>query len=302
MRLNKFLAQSGLGSRRAVEQLILDGIVKVNGKPVTELATQVDLEHDTVEVQGRTVRPVRKLEYIALNKPRGYDVTRGGRHHHRRAWDLLPEGTHPSVQSVGRLDRDSMGLLLFTNDGELAFRLTHPSYGCQKTYEVAVEGNVAPETAQQLMNGVELEDGLARAVLAVKMPSTEEGISRLKVIMEEGRNRIVRRMFEALRYPVVALNRTAIGGLTLGIIPRGKTRPLTSREVMVLRKSVGLGAVTSEHRPAQSSPSGASSKPRGKASPRSRGDASPRSRGDSSPRQPGHSSKPPRRAPRGGGR
>jgi len=146
MRLNKYLALCGLGSRRAVEQLILDGQVAIAGRPVSDLATQVG-EGAAVSIQGRPVHPVPRssFDYILLNKPRGYDVTRGGRHHHRRAWDLLPRETHPSVQSVGRLDRDSSGLLLFTNDGELAFRLTHPRYGCRKVYEVEVEGKVGAE-------------------------------------------------------------------------------------------------------------------------------------------------------------
>jgi len=240
MRLNKFLAQSGLGSRRAVEQLILAGTVSVNGAAVRALATQVDEENDQVVVGGQAVRPVRQFEYLLLNKPRGYDVTRGGRHHHRRAWDLLPKDTHNSVQSVGRLDRDSTGLLLFTNDGELAFRLAHPRYGCRKTYEVDVEGNLSLVAMARLSEGVELEDGPARAVQVEKLPGLVKGQGRLKIVMVEGRNRIVRRMCEALGHPVVALNRIAVAGLELGDLPRGKTRPLSKQEVRRLRQAVGL--------------------------------------------------------------
>lgn len=244
MRLNQFLAQCGLGSRRAVEQIILGGQVILNGRLIRELATQINPERDRVTVAGKPVRPARQLEYIMLNKPRGYDVTRGGRHHHRRAWDLLPAGTHASVQSVGRLDRDSTGLLLFTNDGDLAFRLAHPRYGCRKVYIVDVEGKVGEALLRRLTEGIELEDGPARALDARRVPTTAEGQSRLLIVMSEGRKRIVRRLCEALGHPAVALNRTAVGGLELGDLARGKTRPLSRREVTRLRQSVGLAVET----------------------------------------------------------
>jgi 23S rRNA pseudouridine2605 synthase len=249
MRLNKFLAQSGLGSRRAVEQLILDGLITVNGQVIRELATQVNPETDRVSAHGQSVKPVQKLEYLILNKPRGYDVTRGGEHHHRRAWDLLPKGSHPSIQSVGRLDRNSTGLLIFTNDGEFAFRLTHPRYGCRKTYEVDVEGNVPAETVQRLKEGIMLEDGPAHAVRVERLAPAEEGQSRLRLVMEEGRNRIVRRMCETLGFVVINLNRTAIGPLEMGNLPRGKTRPLTRMEINRLRQSIGLAAMASATEP-----------------------------------------------------
>ena len=242
MRLNKYLALCGLGSRRAVEHLITGGQVAVGGKTVGDLATQVDEARDAVTVLGRPVRPVARhnFDYILLNKPRGYDVTRGGRQHHRRAWDLLPKDTHASVQAVGRLDRDSTGLLLFTNDGELAFRLTHPRYGCRKVYEVKVEGTVKAETLKRLTDGVQLEDGPAHAVHVERLAAEPDGLPRLLIVMEEGRNRIVRRMCEALEHPVTDLNRTALGPLQLGAVPRGKTRVLTTREIHLLRRLVGL--------------------------------------------------------------
>jgi len=178
-----------------------------------------------------------------LNKPRGYDVTRGGRHHHRRAWDLLPEDTFPNVQSVGRLDRDSTGLLLFTNDGDLAFRLAHPRYGRRKVYEIEVEGKVPDEALGRLTQGLELEDGPERALQAERLPAKSAGQVRLRLVLEEGRKRIVRRMCEALGHPVLSLNRAAFGDLSLGDLPRGKTRPLTEREIRRLRQSVGLEVV-----------------------------------------------------------
>lgn len=254
MRLNRYLALCGLGSRRAVEQIILDGRVSVNGDPTADLATQVEEARDTVEVDGVEMHPVsrRDFAYILLNKPKGYDVTRGGRHHHRRAWDLLPEGTHPSVQSVGRLDRNSTGLLLFTNDGELAYRLSHPRFGCRKVYEVEVDQEMPAEMQRQLREGVELEDGMARALSVERIPSEPDGYPRYRITMEEGRNRIVRRMCEAVGRPVANLNRSAFGPLTLADLPRGKTRPLTPWEVRQLKKLVsqaglGEGAEAGEH-------------------------------------------------------
>jgi 23S rRNA pseudouridine2605 synthase len=250
MRLNKYLALCGLGSRRAVEQLITEGQVEIGGRTVSDLATQVDESQDTVTVQGHAVRPVerRNFEYIILNKPRGYDVTRGGRHHHRRAWDLLPKDTHPSVQSVGRLDRDSTGLLLFTNDGELAFRLTHPRFGCRKVYDVEVEGDPSMETLARLTQEVMLDDGPAHAVSVERIPSPPSEPVRLRIIMEEGRNRIVRRLCEAVGHPVVSLDRIVFGPLHLNNLSRGKTRALTPREIGALRREVELTGESRETR------------------------------------------------------
>lgn len=239
MRLNRYLAHAGFGSRRAVEKLVEAGAVTINGQKADHPGRDVDEARDRVEVNGQPVQPPQKHVYILLNKPRGYDVTRGGRHHHRRAWDLLPPGTHASVQSVGRLDRESTGLLLFTNDGDLAFRLTHPRYGCPKVYEVEVDGRISSGAIEQLRRGVELDDGPAKAESA-ELLGTGHGHSLLRMVMTEGRNRIVRRMCEAVGYPVIELNRTAIGPLTLVGIAKGKTRELHAGEVRNLRKSVGL--------------------------------------------------------------
>lgn len=239
MRLNRYLAQAGFGSRRAVESLVAAGAVTINGKPADHPGRAVDEANDRVEVNGRPVKPPQTHVYIMLNKPRGYDVTRGGTHHHRRAWDLLPAGTHPSVQSVGRLDRDSTGLLIFTNDGDLAFRLTHPRYGCQKIYEVDVDGRISPGALEQLRRGVDLEDGPARPV-AAEIVGSGGGLTTLRIVMAEGRKRIVRRMCEAIGHPVVNLNRAAVGELTLAGLARGKTRPLAPAEISRLRISVGL--------------------------------------------------------------
>ncbi|MCE5229708.1 rRNA pseudouridine synthase [bacterium] len=250
MRLNRYLAQAGFGSRRAVESLVAQGAVTINGQPADHPGRLVDEANDKVAVNGRAVKPPLAHAYILLNKPRGYDVTRGGRHHHRRAWDLLPPGTHTSVQSVGRLDRDSTGLLLFTNDGDLAFRLTHPRYGCLKIYEVEVDGRISPGVLEALRQGVELDDGPAKAVSA-EIVGTGGGHTLLRIVMAEGRNRIVRRMCDAVGHPVINLNRTAVGPLALEGLGRGKTRELTKSEVKLLRTTVGLEKV-SEPRKSQS--------------------------------------------------
>lgn len=240
VRINRYLATCGLGSRRAVEELIREGRVRVDGRPVSDLSTRIDTTRQTVEVDGRPVAHEWRLVYLKMNKPRGYDVTRGGRHHHRRAYDLLPEGTHASVQSVGRLDRNSTGLLIFTNDGQLAHRLTHPRFGCRKTYDVLVEGEVSRESLSRLTDGVELDDGPARAEKVERLAWDEPARSCLRIVMIEGRNRIVRRMCEAIGHPVLELNRTAIGQVDLGNLKRGRVEPLSLRELNALKRAVGL--------------------------------------------------------------
>jgi len=242
LRLNRYLAGCGLGSRRSVESLIRSGKVRINDRVVRELATTVDPGHDCVTVEGKQIRPASGPVYILMNKPRGYDVTRGGRHHHRRAWDLLPNSTHPSVQSVGRLDRNSTGLLLFTNDGETANRLTHPRFGCRKTYAVLVKGQVDDVTLKRFSDGIELDDGPARAIeirrLSTSGERTREGDRQagLQMVITEGRNRMIRRMCQAVEHPVIALHRSRLGPLRLDSLPTGKTRPLKRQEVTALLK------------------------------------------------------------------
>jgi 23S rRNA pseudouridine2605 synthase len=242
LRLNRYLASCGLGSRRSVESLIRSGEVRINGKVVRELSTTVNTDHDKVTVGIKDVRPPMGRVYILMHKPRGYDVTRGGRHHHRRAWDLLPAGTHQSVQSVGRLDRNSTGLLLFTNDGETANRLTHPRFGCRKFYDVLVSGKVNEATLRKFREGIELDDGPARVVEIERLRINPErmgdqtGRTGLRMVITEGRNRIIRRMCDAVEHPVVALHRTRMGPLELGKLPTGRTRPLKQHEVNTLKK------------------------------------------------------------------
>jgi 23S rRNA pseudouridine2605 synthase len=248
MRLNRYLALSGLGSRRSVEELILQGRVKVNGAVTRDLATQVDEENDRVEVDEELARAHPEKTYLALNKPEGYDVTRRDPHAKRTVFDLLSPKLDPSVQAVGRLDRPTTGLLLLTNDGELSFRLSHPRYKVEKEYEVF--GPKPPERGQieRLIKGVQLEDGFARAARAELIQGGGGPRAKfrfrpgLRIVTHLGRNRIVRRMCEAVAFEISSLNRTRIGPVKLAGLAVGKSRLLGKDEVRELRKAVGLEA------------------------------------------------------------
>jgi len=267
MRLNQFLARSGLGSRRSVEALILDGRVSVNGQIVRELARRVDLWGDVVSVDGRSLASHPPHEYLAFHKPAECDVTRGDRHARRTVYDLLPPTLPPSVQAVGRLDRATTGLLLLTDDGQLAYRLTHPRFGVPKTYRLYGERPPSAEQLARLRGGLRLEDGLARARDVRPFgPAPVPGSERadpprpgLELTITLGRKRIVRRMCRAVGYELVALHRTQFGPIGLGPLARGKHRRLTAAEVRALRAAVGL-----EEPPA---PGRSASRARGPSSP-----------------------------------
>ena len=241
MRINKFLSYCGFGSRRAVEALIQNGEVTLNGKIVRNLATQVVDGRDVVTVEGRNAYTPRAPQFIMMNKPRGYVVSRdaqGG--NYRRAHDLLPDDAHRSLEPVGRLDRDSTGLLLFTNKGDVAYRLTHPKFGCLKVYEGEVEGEVGPDALERLGTGVYLDDGLAQAESVELHHAERNGESWIQIVMSEGRKHIVRRMCEAVGHPVRTLNRIAMGPLELNNLRRGKTRFLSHIEIRKLHEVLGL--------------------------------------------------------------
>jgi 23S rRNA pseudouridine2605 synthase len=225
-RLQKVLARTGLGSRRVCEDLISAGRVTVNGElPV--LGRRVDVGHDVIELDGVPV-PVRPgLVHYLVNKPPGVVSTAEDTHGRPTVVDLVPE--EPRVYPVGRLDMDSEGLLIVTNDGELTHRLTHPSYGVPKEYLVQVEGAPSPAAVRALREGVELEDGwTAPARVAVVAPSL------LRIVIHEGRNRQIRRMCDAVGHPVLRLVRTRIGPLADPSLAPGTYRPLTFDEVRAL--------------------------------------------------------------------
>ena len=235
VRLQKFLSRAGVASRRAAEVLIQEGRVHVNGECVQEMGTRIDPQRDRVQVDGKEVRALEK-RWIVYHKPRGVLTTAYDPQGRETIYDRLPEKL-ASLRYVGRLDLLTEGLLLLTNDGELAHRLTHPSAQVEREYHAVVGGEVRRETVERLRQGVELEDGPARAKNAVLL-ETGEGTSTLKLVLTEGRKREVRRLCEAVGHTVRKLRRVRFGTLDLAGLEYGEWRPLTDREVQGLRKLV----------------------------------------------------------------
>lgn len=234
VRLQKVLAAVGFGSRRTAEDLIAAGRVVVNGA-VAILGARVDIEHDRIEVDGVPISVRTGLVYYLLNKPRGVVTTASDPQGRRTVIDLVP--VEPRVFPVGRLDADTEGLLLLTNDGDLTHRLTHPSFGVEKEYLVHVEGEPAPAAIRALRDGVDLDDGrTAPARVAQVEPSL------LRIVIHEGRNRQVRRMCAAVGHPVRRLVRTRIGSLGDRQLKPGEWRPLTIAEVRALEAAAAAPA------------------------------------------------------------
>lgn len=238
VRLQKVLARAGLGSRRACEALIAAGRVEVDGRVVTEQGTRVDEHTSVVRVDGQRIATAPHLVYLVLNKPRGVVSTMADDQGRPSLGDLVG-GRPERLFHVGRLDADTEGLLVLTNDGEFAHRLAHPSYEVSKTYLVEVPDPLAPGALARLRAGVTLDDGPA-AVDSVRAIGKASGRLMLEVVIHEGRNRIVRRMLEAVGCPVRRLVRTRIGPVRLGSLAPGHVRPLTRRELGELFASVGL--------------------------------------------------------------
>jgi 23S rRNA pseudouridine2605 synthase len=234
MRLNAFLARAGVASRRRADELIRDGRVRVNGR-TGELNTVVG-KHDVVEVDGERVAR-QALAYVLLHKPPGVVTTARDPQNRPIVVDLVP--SEPRVVPVGRLDVDTTGALLLTNDGELAHRLAHPRYGVPKVYEADVEGTPSREALDALRTGIELDDGRT-APAEVRVLSTRRRRSRVELTLHEGRNRQVKRMLEAVGHPVRGLHRSGYAGLDLERLEEGRWRTLTRSEVVSLRRAVGL--------------------------------------------------------------
>lgn len=229
-RLQKVLARAGLASRRVCEDLIAEGRVKVNGE-VADLGRRVDPTTDVIEVDGGLVPIAPGLVYYLLNKPTGVVTTAADTHGRPTVVGLVPD--EPRVFPVGRLDADTEGLLVLTNDGELTHRLTHPSFGVEKEYLASVEGDPSPATLRRLREGVELADGPTAPAKAVRV---SDGLIRLTI--HEGRNRQVRRMCEAVGHPVTRLVRSRIGTLADRKLKPGQWREVTPDEVRALAASV----------------------------------------------------------------
>lgn len=229
MRLQKYLAHAGVASRRKAEVMISRGRVAVNGKIIRTQGTQVE-PGDLVEVDGRPVDLDEPKTSLVLNKPRNIISTASDEKGRRTVLDFVKDYEDLRLYPVGRLDRNSSGLIVLTNDGDLAQVLTHPSYGVKKTYEATVEGEVSPETAMKLSKGIELEDG-PTAPASFRIKEVRKNKTRMTCQIGEGRNRQIRRMFEAVGHPVLDLKRTAVGKIRLGRLPSGQTRPLNNGEL-----------------------------------------------------------------------
>lgn len=234
MRLQKFLSQAGIASRRAAEEMIRAGRISINGKVNTELGVKVDPARDRVEVDGKLVGAVEPV-WIALHKPPGYVVSRHDPQGRPTIYELIP-AEYAGLFHVGRLDFESEGLILLTNEGDAAHRLLHPSYEMDRVYDVGVRGKVSDEDIAQLLGGIELEDGLARAIAVQRRQSPGPRAERLLVTLREGRKREVRRLFRAIGHPVLRLVRRRFGPIELGSLKPGQTRRLTYREVTALRR------------------------------------------------------------------
>lgn len=238
VRLQKVLAQAGVASRRRCEELMRDGRVRVDGEVVTQMGIRVDPATAVIHVDDVRLPPPSPHAYLALSKPLGVVSTMSDPQG-RPALDRYVSGRPERLFHVGRLDTDTEGLILLTNDGEFAHRLAHPSYQIVKTYVAEVEGRVKPRTAARLLDGVSLDDGPARAdAFTVKQVHGERSIVRLDI--HEGRNRIVRRMLDEVGHPVRRLSRTAIGEVRIGDLKPGELRDLTPAELGGLLDSVAL--------------------------------------------------------------
>jgi 23S rRNA pseudouridine2605 synthase len=231
-RLNKYLAHAGVGSRRHCDDMILHGRVRVDGEVVRELGSRIDPAHQRVEVDGEPLHAER-LVYWLVNKPPGYLCTNHDPAGRPRVIDLVPH-VHERVYTVGRLDEDSEGLLLLTNDGDLAFRLMHPRFGVYKSYLVQVAGKPSREDIGKLLTGVWLSDGHVKAKRVKRLKSQGDS-TWLEIVLAEGKNREIRRMLARLDHKVMRLKRIALGPIKLDRLPRGKSRRLKPEEVARLR-------------------------------------------------------------------
>ena len=236
MKLAKFLAHAGVASRRASEKLIAQGKVMINGEVVTEVGRRVDPNVDEICYEGKLLSTQAHVYYL-LHKPKGYTCSSADAHAEKLAIDLLELKSNEHIYSVGRLDKDSEGLILFTNDGELCNQLTHPKYQVPKTYLVDLIGNVKEETLQVLLSGVTDEGDLLQAK-SVKLITQDGRFARVEIVVCEGKKREVRRMCKHFGYHVKRLTRTSFGPLSLGRFKAGYKRKLTASEIARLKNCI----------------------------------------------------------------
>ena len=236
IRLNKYIANSGVCSRREADNFILAGVVTVNGEVVTELGTKVNIYTDDIRFNGERLKGEAKV-YIIMNKPKGYVTTASDPHADKTVMDLL-KGCTSRVFPVGRLDKATTGVLMFTNDGEIAEKLTHPSYDKKKIYQVSLDSKLRQEDYEKVLSGVELSDGLIAADALEYIEADDH--RKLGIEIHSGKNRIVRRIFESLGYDVKALDRVYFAGLTKKGLKRGEWRYLTEGEINLLKMGAYL--------------------------------------------------------------
>jgi 23S rRNA pseudouridine2605 synthase len=229
-RLNKYIANAGICSRREADKLIADGHIKINGEVVTSLGYKVTSK-DEVLYRGKPISAEKKI-YVLLNKPKGFVTTMDDPHADKVVMSLVKNACKERIYPVGRLDKNTTGLLLFTNDGEMAKKLTHPSYEKRKVYHVFLDKDLAQTDLDQVQNGIELEDGL---IAADAISYVDDDKQQIGIEIHSGRNRIVRRIFEHLGYKVLKLDRVVFAGLTKKNLPRGKWRFLSEKEVGFLQ-------------------------------------------------------------------
>jgi len=234
-RLQKIIAHAGIASRRMAEKMISEGRISVNGKIVTELGTKVDIRKDEIRVDGKLISAEVSRVYLMLNKPKGYLTTLKETRERPIVTDLL-EGVPERVFPVGRLDYDSEGLLIMTNDGDFAYRVQHPKFEITKTYLVKIKGRISKEEISMIKNGAKLDDGEFKPA-HVAVGKINPKSSWLELIIHEGRNRIIRRYFDSLGHPVTRLIRVAIGDIHLGDLRQGNFRYLQKKEVERLLRS-----------------------------------------------------------------
>lgn len=235
VRLQKYLANCGVASRRKSEELILQGKVSINGNKVTELGMKIDPSKDIVEYNGKTVKLENQNIYILLNKPIGYVTTVKDQFNRDSVLDLVK--TNKRLVPVGRLDMYTSGALILTNDGDFVYRVTHPKHEIEKTYTVTIVGIVTTEEVEKLKKGVKIENYITKpARVRILKTDKEKNQSRLEITIHEGKNRQVRKMCEAINHKVIALHRSKIGNIEVKNLPLGKWRYLTKSEVDMILK------------------------------------------------------------------
>jgi len=234
VRLNKYIANSGVCARREADELIKNGYITVNGKKITDMGVKVKLG-DTVEYKGKKLMPGKKV-YILINKPKGYVTTVKDPHADLTVLDLVRDATTERIYPVGRLDKATTGVLLLTNDGDLAGKLTHPSYGAKKVYHIFLDKDVTRHDMESMVSGVTLDDGTV-SVDAISYPDPEDH-TQVGLEIHSGQNRVVRRIFENFGYNVRKLDRVSFAGLTKKNLQRGHWRNLTPKEVTMLKRGI----------------------------------------------------------------